>query len=55
MDKKHREFRTGQGVPETGQFICQSGERVTLDKNEEFPACPITGDETTWKNEDEDQ
>ncbi|MFC4559033.1 hypothetical protein ACFO3D_12605 [Virgibacillus kekensis] len=52
MEENFREYRTGQGVPEKGQYICQSGKRAILNKDEDFPACPVTGDETTWKRHD---
>jgi hypothetical protein len=42
-------YRTGQGVPVKGEYTCQSGERLTLDANEEFPVCPISGKDTTWR------
>ncbi|UOR11889.1 hypothetical protein [Halobacillus amylolyticus] len=52
MDDDYREYRTGQGVPEKGEYLCQSGERVRFNENEEFPVCPVSGEETTWKHED---
>lgn len=51
MVQSNREFRTGQGVPDKGEYVCQSGERATFNKNESFPVCPISGNETTWKRE----
>jgi hypothetical protein len=47
-----REYRTGQGVPQTGVYICQSGERVEIKENDVFPVCPAKGEETTWKHEE---
>lgn len=47
-----REYRTGQGVPQTGVYICQSGERVEIKENDVFPVCPTKGEETTWKHEE---
>ncbi len=52
MKEKNRIFNTGQGVPESGEYLCQSGERAKFNKNEEFPACPISGKETTWHWQD---
>lgn len=52
MDKEYREYRTGQGVPEKGEYICQSGEKAKLNEDENFPACPVNGNETTWKHDD---
>ncbi|MEQ6377073.1 hypothetical protein RZN22_08365 [Bacillaceae bacterium S4-13-58] len=43
-----REYRTGQGVPAKGEYICQSGERARFEQNEKFPVCPISGKDTTW-------
>ncbi|MFC7062087.1 hypothetical protein [Halobacillus seohaensis] len=50
--ENYREYRTGQGVPETGEYLCQSGEKAKLNKDENFPSCPISDKETTWKPED---
>lgn len=52
MSENTREYRTGQGVPQNGQYICQSGAKATFDKNEKFPVCPISGEEATWTHED---
>ncbi|SET34636.1 hypothetical protein SAMN05421676_104119 [Salinibacillus kushneri] len=54
MTEEYREYRTGQGVPLTGEYICQSGEIAKLNENDTFPKCPITGSETTWKHENEE-
>lgn len=51
MDKQYRPYRTGQGVPETGDYICQSGKKAKLNEKDEFPVCPVSGNETTWKHE----
>lgn len=48
MDEQYREYRTGQGVPVSGEYICQSGKKATLNANDKFPACPVSGKETTW-------
>ncbi|UOQ92101.1 hypothetical protein MUO14_16585 [Halobacillus shinanisalinarum] len=53
MDENYREYRTGQGVPKTGEYLCQSGERVKFNDNEDFPVCPVSGEETTWKHDDQ--
>ncbi|GAA0480050.1 hypothetical protein GCM10008986_00680 [Salinibacillus aidingensis] len=54
MAEETREYRTGQGVPLTGEYICQSGEIAKLNENDSFPRCPVTGQETTWKHENEE-
>jgi hypothetical protein len=51
MPENVREYRTGQGVPKSGEYLCQSGERVKLKADQEFPVCPISGEDTTWKDE----
>ncbi|WP_185959660.1 hypothetical protein [Lentibacillus cibarius] len=53
MDERYREFRTGQGVPKEGTYICQSGEKAKLSEQDEFPVCPISGNETYWKHDGE--
>ncbi|WP_172840523.1 hypothetical protein [Virgibacillus phasianinus] len=53
MGKNYREYRTGQGVPETGKYICQSGKTAKLNENEDFPACPVSDEETTWTHEEQ--
>jgi hypothetical protein len=44
-------YITGQGVPKEGEYVCQLGERMTLHTKEDFPMCPVSGKETTWKRE----
>jgi hypothetical protein len=51
VDRNREIYRTGQGVPKEGEYVCQSGERVTLRSEEDFPMCPVSGKETTWKRE----
>lgn len=51
MAENNREYRTGQGVPKTGEYICQSGKRAKFNANEDFPACPVSNEETYWKHE----
>ncbi|WP_176481867.1 hypothetical protein [Paucisalibacillus globulus] len=53
MEKEFREYRTGQGVPVSGSYICQSGEKSSLNKNDTFPQCPISGQDTYWKHQNE--
>ncbi|WP_407269797.1 hypothetical protein [Radiobacillus sp. PE A8.2] len=50
MADTYREYRTGQGVPATGDYICQSGKKATLNEKEHFPACPVSGKDTYWKH-----
>ncbi len=53
LEKEFREYRTGQGVPVSGSYICQSGEKSSLNKNDTFPQCPISGQDTYWKHQNE--
>ncbi|MFD2046531.1 YjzC family protein [Ornithinibacillus salinisoli] len=46
-----REYRTGQGVPATGHYLCQSGKTVKISKGEKFPSCPVSSKETTWTHD----
>lgn len=46
-----RNYKTGERVPEAGQYACAAGERISLRADENFPVCPIGGGETTWKRE----
>lgn len=50
-NNEYREYRTGQGVPVSGSYICQSGKRTKLRKDDTFPACPDSGNETFWKHD----
>ncbi|MFP7492263.1 hypothetical protein SFC66_00645 [Terribacillus saccharophilus] len=52
MHDDTREYRTGQGVPQTGIYNCQSGERVEIKENDVFPRCPMKNEETTWIREE---
>lgn len=52
MGEHYDKYRTGQGVPVGGEYLCQSGKKVTFNKGEDFPMCPVTGEETTWTHED---
>lgn len=49
MQTHKREYRTGQSVPSSEQFICQSRKKSTLQKNNTSPACPTRGKETSRK------
>ncbi|MEC5425205.1 hypothetical protein QGM71_17100 [Virgibacillus sp. C22-A2] len=53
MDEHNRQYRTGQGVPKKGEYLCQSGKRVTFKDNDEFPVCPVSGEDTFWKHEEQ--
>lgn len=53
MDEQYRKYRTGQGVPITGEYICQSGKKAKFNENDDFPACPISNEETNWTHEDQ--
>ncbi|MEN2767411.1 hypothetical protein [Ornithinibacillus xuwenensis] len=54
MENKYREYRTGQGVPKAGAYICQSGKKASMNKGENFPECPISGQDTYWKHENDE-
>lgn len=34
---------------ETDRYICAEGDMRELRKGEQFPMCPRTGEETTWR------
>lgn len=53
VDKQLREYRTGQGVPITGTYICQSGAKANFTKDDTFPQCPTSRKDTYWKRENE--
>lgn len=44
-------YRTGQGVPVSGEYRCQSGNSLRLNHNDAFPVCPASGTDTTWTHE----
>ncbi|MFZ3579854.1 hypothetical protein [Virgibacillus sp. DJP39] len=50
-EEKYRKYRTGQGVPVEGEYICQSGKRAKLNIRDNFPVCPLSNKETTWTHE----
>ncbi|MDY0395707.1 hypothetical protein ACFSMW_19790 [Virgibacillus halophilus] len=52
MEKKERVYRTGQGIPVSGEYICQSGVRKTFKEDGLFPVCPTSGKETHWEHHD---
>lgn len=52
MEKEERVYRTGQGIPVSGQYMCQSGIRKKLNKDDVFPVCPVSGNETNWEHHD---
>ncbi|WP_010098705.1 hypothetical protein [Ornithinibacillus scapharcae] len=54
MDKQLREYRTGQGVPITGNYICQSGAKAKFSKDDTFPQCPKSSEDTYWKHDNTD-
>ncbi len=53
LDRDLREYRTGQGVPLSGSYMCQSGATAKLSKNEVFPQCPVSKEDTYWKHHQE--
>ncbi|WP_194841297.1 hypothetical protein [Salinibacillus xinjiangensis] len=55
MEEDYREYRTGQGVPASGEYICQSGKKAEFNENDTFPVCPVSGEETTWKHDKYEQ
>lgn len=42
-------FRTGQRVKEPGTYECEAGSKRELRELDEFPICPESGRETTWR------
>ncbi|MDL4843153.1 hypothetical protein [Aquibacillus rhizosphaerae] len=48
MAEREQMYRTGQGVPINGEYVCQSGERRKFTEKDEFPSYPVSGQETTW-------
>lgn len=54
MDKDYREYRTGQGVPASGTYTCQSGAKAELSEKDYFPLCPVSGEETYWKHDSDE-
>ncbi|MFS0672179.1 hypothetical protein [Ornithinibacillus sp. 179-J 7C1 HS] len=54
MEKEFREYRTGQGVPVSGSYICQSGVSAKLNKDESFPRCPVSKKDTYWQHHNEE-
>jgi hypothetical protein len=50
-EQNNRNFRTGERVAEPGEYICEAGNRKELRGNEEFPVCPVSGGETTWRRQ----
>ncbi|WP_169750792.1 hypothetical protein [Ornithinibacillus contaminans] len=53
MEKDYREYRTGQGVPKSGSYICQSGAKANMNKDDKFPVCPDSGQDTYWQHDTE--
>jgi hypothetical protein len=51
VEKELREYRTGQGVPVEGSYICQSGAKATLKKDDIFPQCPVSNQDTHWEHD----
>jgi hypothetical protein len=51
MADRNRDYRTGERVAEPGGFVCEVGQRRDLREGDEFPTCPESGRETTWKRE----
>ncbi|WP_169749112.1 hypothetical protein [Ornithinibacillus californiensis] len=51
MEKNLSEYRTGQGVPVEGTYICQSGAKATLNKEDLFPQCPVSNQDTYWNHD----
>lgn len=42
-------FSTGDRVVETGVYECEAGEKRSLRSGDDFPACPINGNDTSWR------
>ncbi|WP_171056413.1 hypothetical protein [Paenibacillus sinopodophylli] len=43
-------YRTGEIVKHAGYYLSESGKKNKLQEGERFPACPISGHETTWSH-----
>ncbi len=41
---------TDNVVAETGKYICEAGQAQELMHGDTFPACPVTGKNTTWRH-----
>ncbi|WP_161601392.1 hypothetical protein [Paenibacillus luteus] len=48
MNSTNTSYRTGEIVEHAGNYISESGKKDQLKKGEKFPACPLSGNETTW-------
>ncbi|OYD06485.1 hypothetical protein [Paludifilum halophilum] len=53
MADRQREFRTGERVTEPGEYVCTAGNRKRYEGEETFDACPVSGEETTWRLADD--
>lgn len=41
---------TNETVEEAGKYVCAAGESRAFKQGDTFPACPKTGNETTWRH-----
>lgn len=42
--------QTHDEVMESGQYVCEVGDKLDLKKGDVFPVCPRTGQDTTWRH-----
>ena len=52
MTEEVRAYRTGQGVPLAGTYLCQSGAKAQFTDQDKFPVCPVSNKDTYWEHEE---
>jgi hypothetical protein len=55
MEDRKNPFRTGERVPESGEYACEAGDKRRYEADETFAACPVSNEETTWNRADDDK
>lgn len=55
MGNEERVYRTGQGIPVSAEYMCQSGEVRKFTKDDVFPVCPVSGEDTYWEHHEEEE
>lgn len=51
MAESNREYKTGERVPQAGRYTCKTGDKKDFTANDNFPVCPVSGNETSWKRD----
>lgn len=46
-------YRTGDRVPEPGQYTCDAGQRKLFRQGDVFDPCPESGSQTVWRRTDD--